>query len=205
VKDMFEWAVGWFNGNGVMQKTNDNTKYQFDARLMFSPWGSAGYSESNFKYFDEPRLSLGINFEHDDRRLVDVKGGDYYAGMKHETLGYDLAFKWKILSLYAEYFDRTNTDRDILSSQYDDDGFAAQIGVFAIPKKLEFVARTATFDPDQDFVNDNHKETGFGVNWFWNKHKHKIQADYRQIKYESPLPDGSLTDKEIRVQYQIIF
>ena len=39
------------------------------------------------------------------------------------------------------------------------------------------------------------------LNWFWNKHSHKIQLDYRQVENEAT----DLTDDEIRLQYQVIF
>ena len=45
-------------------------------------------------------------------------------------------------------------------------------------------------------------EFGAGVSWYFDKHNHKLQADYRELEFENaPNTDA----KEFRVQLQMIF
>ena len=108
-------------------------------------------------------------------------------------------FKFKGFSLYGEWFDSTN-DRDVLSD-FDDGGFVAQAGYFVVPRKFELAARFAQIDPNNDRDDDEQEERGVALGYFFNKHAHKLQADYRQV--ENVATD--VTNDELRLQYQIIF
>jgi hypothetical protein len=70
-----------------------------------------------------------------------------------------------------------------------------------VPNKLEVALRHATFDPNKSVANNDRTEQGIALGWFWNKHNHKLQADYRQIEDDA----RRNKDKEIRFQYQVIF
>lgn len=189
-----DWRVGLFNGNGRTVSSNDNDKYQYNARLAFQPFGDVKYSESDFESSDRPLFAIAANYESNDR-----SGATTNVDVDREILGYDVAFKFKGFSLFAEYFDasddpETGADRDL-------EGFHAQAGYFIVPKRFEVAARLAELDPNAGVDNDEQEERGLALNYFFNKHAHKLQLDYRQL--ENKATDRE--DDEVRLQYQIIF
>lgn len=197
VKDMFLWSAGVYNGNGINQKVNDNAKYQTDYRLVFSPWGSTGYSESNLENFQTPRLSIGANYENNDQRYE--KNGKL-TGTGYHMMGYDLSFKWQRLSAYYEYYDRRN--RDAIEQEYTSNGYTAQLGVFAIPMKLEFALKTSRVDPDTHKTMNVQKEDGAVMTWYLDKHYHKLAFEYlRERNAALKFPNSY----ELRVQWQLVF
>ncbi|HSK78384.1 MAG TPA: porin [Thermoanaerobaculia bacterium] len=189
-----DWRVGLFNGNGRTVSSNDNDKYQYNARLTFQPFGDVKYSESDFESSDRPLLAIAANYESNDR-----SGATTNVDVDREILGYDVAFKLKGFSLFAELFDATDdpetgVDRDL-------QGFHAQAGYFIVPQKFEIAVRLAELDPNSDIDNNEQEERGVAFNYFLNKHAHKLQLDYRQL--ENKATDRE--DDEVRLQYQIIF
>lgn len=49
------------------------------------------------------------------------------------------------------------------------------------------------------------QEYGFGVNYFINDHKNKIQADFFKIRDEAGRTKNCQEDTRLRVQYQLAF
>ncbi len=148
----------------------------------------------------------------------------------------DVTFKWNGLSLFAEYHKRNNEyeqgpvrlrtnptvptalapNRFIYVRDFDERGINAQLGYFVFKRNLELAVRYATYDPNTSVDDDEQHERGGVVSWYWNKHAHKIQLDYRQLQNDlvkRTLPAGSPAsavapnryDEEIRLQYQLIF
>ena len=110
-----------------------------------------------------------------------------------------MVFKFKGLSVFGEYFDST-TERNI-ASDFDNDGYNLQVGYFLVPQKFEVALRQAMVDPNSDRDDDEREERGLALGYFFNKHNHKLQADYRQIENKAT----NVEDDELRLQYQIIF
>jgi hypothetical protein len=73
VKDLVEYGVGLYNGEGRSKYDNADGKVQTDYRLVISPWGSAGYDEANPEGAPAPKLSLGFDCERNDHRMKDPK------------------------------------------------------------------------------------------------------------------------------------
>lgn len=189
-----DWRVGAFNGNGRNQTSNDNDKLQYNARLTFQPFGDVKYSESDFESADRPLFAVAGQWESNDRQGA-TTGND----IDREIVGGDVVFKFKGFSLYGELFQamddpETGIDADL-------SGFIAQAGYFIVRNKLEVAARLAELDPNDDIDDNEQEERGLGLNYFWNRHAHKLQLDYRQIKNKAT----DREDDEIRLQYQVIF
>lgn len=195
-----DWRVGVFNGNGRTVSRNDNDDLQVNARLMWQPFGDVRYSESDFEATDKPLLALAANYEGSARPVA--AAGTTAAHENDQTiLGYDVAFKFKGFSLFGEHFQREN-DRTLATlADFDDSGFVVQAGYFVIPQKLEIALRLGEFDPNDDIDENEREERGLALGYFFNKHNHKLQADYREIEDNA----RRTTDKEVRLQYQIIF
>ena len=190
-----DWRVGIFNGAGRTVSANDNDKYQFDARLSWQPFGDPKYSESDFEASEKLLFAVAAQFESNDKH-----GATTGVDEARETAGADVVVKYKGLSIFAEYFD---ADIDLeTGSDFARDGFNLQAGYFVVPQTFEIAARYAILDPsDLRDDDDRTAETGLALNYFFNKHPYKLQLDYRQIEDDA----RGTKDKEIRLQYQLIF
>jgi phosphate-selective porin OprO/OprP len=193
-----DWRVGLFNGNGRTVSANDNDKFQYNARVAFQPFGDVKYSESDFESTDRPLFAIAGQYESNERAQA-ASGTTPADSVDREIVGGDVVFKFKGLFVYGEFFDAT-TER-IVASDFDSDGYIAQIGYFVIPQKLEIAARLSALDPNSDRDDDERQERGIALGWFFNKHNHKLQADYRQLENKATQRE----DDELRLQYQVIF
>lgn len=197
-KDMFEYSVGLYNGGGRSVYTNADGKYQQDFRVMFSPWGSAGYDEANPYGSEKPRLSLGFEYERNDKRIR-AQNSTPASGAMYHTVGYDLMFKYKWFTAYGEYFGRHNFDaKGVLTAS---NGLNAQLGFLVIPKKLELFAGRWSYEPNDAKFMDRQTETGIGANWYFSGFNSKLQADCRKIQNDA----SRYHSYEFRLQYQMVF
>jgi phosphate-selective porin OprO and OprP len=189
-----DWRVGAFNGNGRTVSANDNDKLQYNARLTFQPFGDVKYSESDFESTDRPLFAVAGQWESNNRQ-----GATTSNDIDREIVGGDVVFKFKGFSLYGEIFQAMDDPETGLDA--DLSGYIAQAGYFIVRNKLEVAARLAELDPNDDIDNNEQEERGLALNYFFNKHAHKLQLDYRQL--ENKATDRE--DDEIRLQYQVIF
>jgi len=194
-----DWRVGVFNGNGRTVSRNDNDDLQLNARLQWAPFGDPKYSESDFEGADKFLFAVGANIEENTREVAATATALAHQN-EQSIFGIDAVAKYKGFSIFAERFDREN-DRNNGFSDFDDEGLVVQAGYFVVPKKFEIALRTAEFDPNSGRADDERTEDGVAFSWFLNKHAHKLQADYRQIEDKG----RDAKDKEIRIQYQLIF
>jgi len=194
-KGKVEYRAGIFNGNPAARPENDNDKYQFNARLMFQPFGDARYSESDFESRSgKPLLAVAGQYERNNQH-----GSTNIDDLDTRIFGLDAVFKYHGLFLFAEYFARHRTPET--SPEFDSNGFHAQAGYFLIRDRLEVAARWAGYDPSDLIPDNDRKEVGGVVNYYFNRHNLKLQADFRQID-----DDGRETkNKELRVQAQVVF
>ena len=196
---VIDWRVGAFNGNGRTVSRNDNDDLQYNARLQWAPFGDPKYSEGDFDSSDRPLFAIAADYEANTREVA--ASGLALAHQNEQTIvGLDATFKYRGFSIFAEMFDREN-DRNTGFSDFDDEGYVLQAGYFVIPKKFEVALRVAEFDPNSDAGDNERTESGIGFGYFWNKHNHKLQADYRELEDKAK----NAKDKEIRFQYQLIF
>ncbi len=189
-----DWRLGAFNGAGRNQASNDNDKYQYNARLTWQPFGDAKYSESDFDSTDKPLFALAAGYESNDKHGA-TTGNDN----NRSIVAGDAVFKYKGLFAFAEYFAADNDPET--GASFKSNGLTTQVGYFIVPKKFEVAGRYAVVDPTDLAKNDKRIETGIVLGFFPNKHNNKIQADFRQIENEAK----KTKDKEFRLQYQIIF
>lgn len=189
-----DWRVGAFNGAGRNVTSNDNAKLQYDARLTWQPWGEVRYSESDLTFSNEPLLAVAAQYERNDRR-----GGALSNNFWQETWGGDVVFTWHGLFAFAEYFQREQVWPRSFSEKAT--GLALQGGYFIIPSRLECALRYAVLYPTDLARSDGRYEKGIAVNYFFNHHAHKLQADLRRLENRRT---GTKT-WEFRTQYQLIF
>ena len=202
-----EYAAGVFNGNPASRLGNDNRAFQYNARVVFHPFGFVRYSEGDFEsrmlpegvaaehpQRPRPLIALGLQAEHNDLHGSGSRVNDY----KTTILGGELVVKYRGASLFAEYFAR---DRDPETGpSFRSDGWHAQAGYFLLRDRLEAAARHARDDPSPA-AGDDVTETGGVVSYFIRRHALKVQADLRRLE------NGNLdvVNHELRVQTQVIF
>lgn len=193
-----DWRVGLFNGNGRTVSRNDNDKFQYNARLTWQPFGDVKYSEGDFDSTDRPLFALAGQYESNERAVA-ASGTTPADSADREIVGGDIVFKYRGLFVFGEFFDATTERR--VASDFDSDGFNAQIGYFIVPQKFEIAGRFAVLDPNSDRDDDEREERGIALGYFFNKHARKLQLDYRQLENKAT----GREDDEVRLQYQIIF
>ncbi|HEV2847201.1 MAG TPA: hypothetical protein VG477_20260, partial [Thermoanaerobaculia bacterium] len=168
--------------------------FQYNARVTFQPLGDVKYSESDFESTDRPLFAIAGQYESNDRT-----GATTSVDVDREIVGGDLVFKFKGFSVFGELFEATDDPETGLDK--DLSGFNVQAGMFLIRNKFEIAARLAELDLNSDLDNDEQEERGLALNYFWNKHAHKLQLDYRQLENKAT----NREDDEVRLQYQVIF
>jgi phosphate-selective porin OprO/OprP len=199
----FEYRFGMFNGNGINRALNDNDKFRFNARVAWMPFGEVRYSESDFETTDRPLLGIAAVYEANNFQTGDPNS----IASDFETFGGDVTFKYKGISIVADYYRRLNRPEAVGEVDTEARGWDVQGGVFVYKRFVEVAARYAVIDPTDvpaagdPLANDHQVERGVALNWFLNKHNLKIQTDYRQL--ESELTDSTLD--EYRIQTQWIF
>ena len=157
----------------------------------------------------------------------------------YSTWATDAVFKYRGFSLQSEFYFKNVIRHDkgipcmnttCTSSAPGNLGNAlgwyVQSGYYLIPRKLEFAARYAYWDPDTHSGDDLVHQVDTSVNWFLNgTYDHQIMLGYSftqmgtggyAIGRSAPLPPGSgtipldalggkLLEHAIRIQYQIFF
>jgi hypothetical protein len=195
-----EYRAGVFNGNGRNKPINDNDKLQYDARLTFEPFGSVGYSESDFESKDKPLLAVALEFEKNDKaRSTSAPPGSFVGNFDDTTFGGDVVFKYKGFSLYSELFLRERQAER--GASFDSNGYIVQSGFFVKRNVFELAFRYASWDPSDLTGDDEQSEIGGAANYYFLKHRLKLQADYREI--ENRVQEQSY--REFRTQLQFVF
>jgi hypothetical protein len=191
--NQLEWRAGVFNGNGRSNNTNDNTKYQYDARLMWQLGGRAvGYSEVDFESVDKPLLAIAGQFEqkrfrpdrdHTPLPVVTacpcVNGG----ALKRTMWGVDLVYKFKRVFVMGALLRAAPSIRGADRGDFQSNGYHAQVGYLLDKgRHWELAARYAAWDPSNKIATNDRIEWGFGLNYFYNRHFLKVQSDFRQLE-----------------------
>lgn len=190
----FHWAGGLFNGAGQTASANDNDKYQYNARIQYDVLGvDKKPSEVDFDSKGSPILAVALQYESNDK--FGATSGD---DTKRTINGGSVMFKLSGIFAFVELFD-ASVDRESGAS-FDQDGLHGQVG-YLINDRFDIAVRYATWDPSKSVANNDRTETGVAFGYFWNKHNHKLQADYRQIKDDAT----DKKDNEFRLQYQLVF
>ncbi len=193
-----EYAAGIFNGNPASRLGNDNGKYQYNARVVFQPWGRVGYAEGDFESKGHPLLAVAAQFEHNDQR----SGASILnpiTELQSVILGADLVFKYAGFSLFAEYFDRERTPAS--GPSFSSPGWHSQAGYFLKRHVLEAALRYARWDPSDAVADDDQVERGIALNYYLRKNGLKLQSDFRELEDRV----RATKNRELRVQAQLVF
>jgi len=204
-----EYRAGLFNGNGLTRSSNDNDKFQYNARVTFQPNGAtplgtysgAHQSESDFetKALGKPIFTLSAGFEQNDLRFAAT---DLKTNLKTTLFEVDTMFKYRGFFATAAYIWGEREPQEI-NLKFDTSGWYAQAGYFLKPEKWEVAFRYGQLDPSELVGPDKITEIRGALNFFYARHALKVQADFGQVKTESA--SGDRKNNELRIQTQFIF
>jgi phosphate-selective porin OprO/OprP len=135
--------------------------------------------------------------------------------LDNQTWELDYSFKYKGFASVAEYADRRSKSEAPATGNplvdFHDKGFLFQasyaVKAPGIPGASfwELAFRYAKVDPN-DFVSGNDRtEIGGALNYYYNKHALKVQADFRQLKDDAANSGAGTTAYEFRLQTQFVF
>jgi phosphate-selective porin OprO and OprP len=216
VPDMVTYAGGVFNGNGIVgnRTINENDKYEYVGRVMFSPFGNVGYSESNLEHYDF-RVSIGADYNNNNN-LVIAPAGTVTGVDNTGEWGADIAIKaLGGLFLYGEYYWR-NLETCAAANpcagpsvgvKTPQQGATAQIG-WLFGDHFEIAGRYSFTDVNTDRDDRNIEEWRGGLSYYINKHFWKIQTDFGVTENEAQNGADGLPprkNKEWRIQAQLMF
>lgn len=211
-RDLIEWRVGAFNGNGLTRSTNDNDTFQWNARVLIQPnkavplgngLGNSGalFSEADFESTERPIWAVAFNYEHNDFHRTTTA-----VDLKDDIWGVDGLFKFKRLSLTgAAYFREREPEPAAAGgavAKFDSDGWFVQGGYLLNTKRTwEVAARYGRFDPTSLTGGNDQTEIRGGINYYYNRHAMKVQADFGQVENKA----NGQKNNEVRLQTQFLF
>ena len=204
-----EYRAGFFNGNGLTRSSNDNDKFQYNARVTFQPNGAvplgtysgAHQSESDFetRALGKPIFTVSAAFEQNDFANA---ASDLKTNIKSTLYTVDTMFKYQGFSATGAYVWGQREPQEA-NPEFDTKGWFVQAGYFLKPEKWEIAARYGQQDPSDLVDADKVTEIRGGINYFYARHAFKVQADFGQVKTESS--KGTTKNNELRVQTQFVF
>ncbi len=194
-------AVGNGEDNGV---TNSTRLFAYGARVAVDLLGELEQDgdESDFAYHETPVLSMGLGANYEPQDTTEELTADKtnkVAPIRVTTNWFfesaaDLRLKWRGVSLITEGFFRRSHRSSLGSTSavtfsHDDVGVLAQLGVFAIPKKLEFAGRYSAVY--REGPQNDAWEAAAGVNWYIHGQNIRFQVDYTLLNDydDSATPD----------------
>ncbi|NLE30505.1 MAG: hypothetical protein GX629_12645 [Phycisphaerae bacterium] len=210
------YSIGLFNGasNGQDGSNRSDSKFAFAGRTVYHVL--PGYDEGDevdLVFHEKPALDVGASFMYNQNKadshgqslvygisdlIRDGRGGygtSSSLGTDVLQFGADVGFKYRGLSISAEYFVRSVSD-DAPWSQWraltggnngSAQGGYIQAGYFIIPKKLDINARLGGV---WGLGDDIAMEEAIGMNYYIKGHSLKLSADITHVD-ECPVTNSS--------------
>jgi phosphate-selective porin OprO/OprP len=208
-----DYRVMVSNGNGRTQTANDNAKYLWSARVMWQPnnatrmnqWASGVLlTEGDLDSTDKPLFAVAANVLDNDRFNATTA-----TDLKDFQWSGDYIFKYRGFGSVGEYHHRRSTPET--GARFNDKGLLLQAS-YAIkaPKRgpaafWEVAGRYVKIDPSSLRSGDDREEIGVALNYYYNRHNLKVQADWRQLKDDAANSGKGTKSQELRLQTQFIF
>jgi phosphate-selective porin OprO and OprP len=190
--DRLEYDLFLMNGEGRNQ-VNPNSKLMTGGRFVANILGKHNYFISDLEGSGDPHLAVGVaaiydmgNASINNNRLTRVTG--------------DIAFRYLGFSALV----LANMAYNSVKSETDY-GFLGQMGFFLFPKRLEVAGRWAQIFKNGALRTDtiNPQEAGASVNYYFNDHHLKLQAEYSHL-WNNAATQGR-NDDRVRLQLQLFF
>jgi phosphate-selective porin len=193
---MIEYNFGIFNGEGI-NTVNANNEFRYALRVVANLMGKHGYDYSDTKGSEEAQVALGVAAMYND--TPGYAAAATALDKQVSSFTGDLGVKYMGFSGHLDGFYQTTSPTT--GTDTDDTGLLAQVGYFLMPNELELAARLAMVFPDAG--GDQGEYTG-GLNYYFDGHNVKIQADYSALTTEDGISAGNdRFDNRVRLQVQV--
>jgi phosphate-selective porin len=180
---LLDYSIAYFNGQGINIAADKNEAKDIATRVVVHPYDF---------------LDFGVSYSNGKDTWTTIA-----KDQKHILFGADLAINYADFSLRTEYL-QAQEGTYVVSGKTKDllkNGWYAQLGYFALPKKLQVVVKYDTFDPTKDNPkNDISTFYTLGANLYPNSFV-KFQINYKHKVEEG----NSLNKDEIVAQIQLKF
>lgn len=173
-RNVFEYYLGAYNGNGI-NKGDNNVDKDFAGRFLVMP--IAGLQVGGSFYKGQGSYGTDVTIEK-----------------KRDRFGAEVFYANKLLSIKAEYIGGID---DTTSKG----GYYAQVAAFAIPQKLQFMAKYDAFDPNTDTDNNISTIYTLGVNYMPTSYA-KLQVAFDLKKEQA---EEQTKNNQIQVMLQLGF
>ncbi len=199
------YAVGTFNGNGVNNNSNDNSKFLYAGRVTVVPWKSAdgGSWSLGGNAFSSEDTALALSDLNLDSTPTTTDKDGLFTGKRH-GYGVDSQIETGPFSLWVEYIKVRFEPTDARpAAQFDSDGGYVQAALFVVPKRVQVVLKYETFDPQTGLSgNDVSTWTG-GLNYYVRGNNLKLMLNYLR----TDLGDNSPLSKQNKIilRFQAMF
>ncbi len=210
-------AAGKLDFDSPANEQSDwNEGYVFAGRVDFHPLGAMKFDQGDFRS-DDWKYTVGVSaftWSNDDDvntytdpatglttstskvDLDQATGYELSGGVRGNGLSFDLAYQ----TINAETVDTGFTGGIYSSGETDLDKLTIE-GGYMIAKNFEIAAGYETQDADN--YATEWERMNVGLNWFFNKHKAKVQLTYRMGENVDGV-DGADTDTTY-LQTQFVF
>lgn len=208
------YQLGVFGGDG-RNRLSETYGLLYVGRVQVQPFGEFDdLVEADVQRLATPRLAIGLAaaFNQHTRRARSTFSDVLTTAFDYTQLAADLQFKWRGLSLQAEWlYRRANDDSHVLGMNgstpvtewsRSGSGYYVQAG-WLFTEHAEVSARWGEVLPFGGTSPSLHRqrEVGAGLSWYAQRHDFKLQADYFHLTADN-FPDGR---HQVRVQAQVYF
>ena len=180
---LLDYYIAYLNGQGVNIAGDKNEGKDIATRVVVHPYDF---------------LDFGVSYSNGKDTWTTIA-----KDQKHILFGADLALNYADFSLKTEYL-QAQEGTYVVKGQTVNllrSGWYAQLGYFALPKKLQIVAKYDTYDPTKDnAINDISTFYTLGANLYPNSFI-KFQINYKHRVEQG----NSINKDEIVAQLQIKF
>lgn len=209
----FEYQLGLWNGRSTTGNSNSTDDHLFSARIGYHPFGFIDWTRQGDGTFSESyKLSLLVSAYTASNDLKGYSERGYNIALQNRFRAFSADFEWG-LETY---------DFDSLGQDLERTGWRAEFGYFAIPEKLEFVARyaeiqrlkdptyatalasgigvaTLNAEPGREIgIEKRVSEITAGISWFpetW--HRNKLQLDISRLEREFAADPNAVVGGEL--------
>jgi len=212
-----QYYFGVFAGNGRLSLGDGDG---FPMYLWRYQWNfmrrDAGFTESDVERHETAAGSVSVSVVRNRSPYTRFNGdgGAQLEGFEPGVPGqYDLTqanvdavYFYKGLSLQTEFHwkkveDRVNRTLRRLRGVYFQAGYFPSEALSWVPSPLEVAGRVAFVDPDLQVREDARSEYTVGVNWYFQRHRNKLNFEVARLGVDDP--SGDLSDTRVRIQWEV--
>ena len=192
-------------GEGRNITTGNIGGYQYTGRAEILPFGDfSDYSGADFKRESKPKLAVGVSYDYNDNAVKTRSNmGSYmitdngFFETDIQTLFLDAMFKYKGVSVMAEYANRDADNPFAVNEDSTPTGDVVNIGEafniqagYLFKNNYQILGRFTSVDTDDDLSELIENQYTLGLSKYLVGHKLKVQTDISYTNFNQNQSDG---------------